>query len=254
MLVPVYASEELFGCGSLFRGLGLSFPSATLGLGRLVRPSHPGLSSWVTVHVFVLSCMFSLEGLSPSASPSFTCGAPHLCIMHFGGLPGCRSRAAISGSRASRRGPAPLGVPGWRGSIICRSALGPRVPLNTPKCAGLQQKSLHNGPEARRGDELRWPRTWSVPAATRKGTSGAFALVLAECEMISDGAVSRLVRHRTTFVVPYRVEAQCRQPRPPTNKTHQNKHENPAQFHPRRPRTCPTHRKNAAQPDPSITY
>src|SRR5207247_2624273 len=60
------------------RSLGLSFLSATLRLGRLVRPSHPGLSSWVTAHVFVLSCMFSLEGLSPSALLSFTCGAQHL--------------------------------------------------------------------------------------------------------------------------------------------------------------------------------
>src|ERR1051325_5374118 len=62
----------------LIAGLGLSWLPATLGLGWLVRPSHPVLWFWVTVHVFVLSFMFSLEGLSPSALFGFSCGAPHL--------------------------------------------------------------------------------------------------------------------------------------------------------------------------------
>jgi hypothetical protein len=35
---PFEPHEELFGCGSRLGGLGLSFPSATLGLGRLARP------------------------------------------------------------------------------------------------------------------------------------------------------------------------------------------------------------------------
>jgi len=55
--------------------LSLSFGSATLGLGRLVRPFHPGLSVWVTVHVFVLSFMFSLGG-------TFTLRAARLLLAH----------------------------------------------------------------------------------------------------------------------------------------------------------------------------
>src|SRR5438093_8310015 len=58
-------------CGRLC----LSFGSATLGLGRLVRPFHPGLSVWVTVHVFVLSFMFSLGG-------TFTLRAARLSLAH----------------------------------------------------------------------------------------------------------------------------------------------------------------------------
>src|SRR5437762_13007528 len=64
---------------SVFSGrcgrLSLSFGSATLGLGRLVRPFHPGLSVWVTVHVFVLSFMFSLGG-------TFTLRAARLSLAH----------------------------------------------------------------------------------------------------------------------------------------------------------------------------
>jgi hypothetical protein len=61
----------------LLGGLSLSFCPATLGLGWSVRPSRPVLSFWSTDHVFVLSFMFNLEGLSPSALLSFSCGAPH---------------------------------------------------------------------------------------------------------------------------------------------------------------------------------
>src|SRR5439155_11672387 len=43
--------------------------------GRLVRPFHPGLSVWVTVHVFVLSFMFSLGG-------TFTLRAARLSLAH----------------------------------------------------------------------------------------------------------------------------------------------------------------------------
>src|SRR5439155_1085472 len=43
--------------------------------GRLVRPFHPGLSVWVTVHVFVWSCMFSLGG-------TFTLRAARLSLAH----------------------------------------------------------------------------------------------------------------------------------------------------------------------------
>src|SRR5206468_12181833 len=65
--------RSVFGarCGRL----SLSFGSATLGLGRLVRPFHPGLSVWVTVHVFVLSFMFSLGG-------TFTLRAARLSLAH----------------------------------------------------------------------------------------------------------------------------------------------------------------------------
>src|SRR5882724_6203654 len=65
--------RSVFGarCGRLC----LSFGSATLGLGRLVRPFHPGLSVWVTVHVFVLSFMFSLGG-------TFTLRAARLSLAH----------------------------------------------------------------------------------------------------------------------------------------------------------------------------
>jgi len=76
---PCVRFQEFVRLSALFiGGLGLSWLPATLGLGWLVRPSHPVLSLWATVHVFVLSCMFSLEGLSPSTLLSFTCGAPHL--------------------------------------------------------------------------------------------------------------------------------------------------------------------------------
>src|SRR6266446_1567892 len=44
MKLPVYASNELFGSAALLGGVGLSFPSATLGFGRLVRPFHLVLS------------------------------------------------------------------------------------------------------------------------------------------------------------------------------------------------------------------
>src|SRR5262249_39123179 len=68
-LLPVYASRWSFGCGPWDHDL--SFHPATLGLGRLVRPSHPALSFRTTAHVFVLSCMSVLEGLSPSTLLSF---------------------------------------------------------------------------------------------------------------------------------------------------------------------------------------
>src|SRR5439155_8557696 len=69
--------RSVFGarCGRLC----LSFGSATLGLGRLVRPFHPGLSVWVTVHVFVLSFMFGLGG-------TFTLRAARLSLAHRIGI------------------------------------------------------------------------------------------------------------------------------------------------------------------------
>ena len=76
---PCVRFQEFVRLSARFYGaLGLSWLPATLGLGWSVRPSHPVLSFWVTAHVFVLSFMFSLEGLSPSTLLSFTCGAPHL--------------------------------------------------------------------------------------------------------------------------------------------------------------------------------
>ena len=75
---PCVRFQEFVRLSARFYGaLGLSWLPATLGLGWSVRPSHPVLSFWVTAHVFVLSFMFSLEGLSPSTLLSFTCGAPH---------------------------------------------------------------------------------------------------------------------------------------------------------------------------------
>jgi hypothetical protein len=44
MNLPVYASHESFGSAALLGGVGLSFPSATLGFGWLVRPFHLVLS------------------------------------------------------------------------------------------------------------------------------------------------------------------------------------------------------------------
>jgi len=40
MNLPVYASNESFGSAALWGSVCLSFPSATLGFGRLVRPFH----------------------------------------------------------------------------------------------------------------------------------------------------------------------------------------------------------------------
>src|SRR2546422_4166627 len=74
-MLPNRRSVSGARCGRL----GLSFGSATLGLGRLVRPFHPGLSVWVTVHVFVLSFMFSLGG-------TFTLRAARLSLAHRIGI------------------------------------------------------------------------------------------------------------------------------------------------------------------------